>query len=239
MRLPYFSACVALAVGACAPAAYDIVLVGGTVIDGTGSTGFRADVAIRGDRIVAISRNGVERAGAERVIDVTGKIIAPGFIDIHSHLNPLLRLPEGESKARQGVTTVLGGLDGTSPWPIGTYLDSAATLGIGFNVAMLVGHNTIRRTVMGMENRPPTPQELAEMQGMVRQAMAEGAWGLSTGLRYLPGAFSDVDEVVALAEVAGQAGGIYTSHLREEGLDLLTGVFNDVRAGKILRRQNK
>ena len=232
MRLPYFLAWVALAVGACAPAAYDIVLVGGTVIDGTGSAGFRADVAIRGDRIVAISRNGVERAGAERVIDVTGKVIAPGFIDIHSHLNPLLRLPEGESKARQGVTTVLGGPDGTSPWPIGTYLDSAATLGIGINVAMLVGHNTIRRTVMGMENRPPTPQELAEMQGMVRQAMAEGAWGLSTGLRYLPGAFSDVDEVVALAEVAGQAGGIYTSHLREEGLDLLAGVAEAIEIGR-------
>ncbi len=232
MRLPYFSACVALAVGACAPAAYDIVLVGGTVIDGTGSAGFSADVAIRGDRIVAISRNGVERAGAERVIDVTGKVIAPGFIDIHSHLNPLLRLPEGESKARQGVTTVLGGPDGTSPWPIGTYLDSAATLGIGINVAMLVGHNTIRRTVMGMENRPPTPQELAEMQEMVRQAMAEGAWGLSTGLRYLPGAFSDVDEVVALAEVAGRAGGIYTSHLREEGLDLLAGVAEAIEIGR-------
>ena len=232
MRLPYFLAWVALAVSACAPAAYDIVLVGGTVIDGTGSAGFRADVAIRGDRIVAISRNGVERAGAERVIDVTGKVIAPGFIDIHSHLNPLLRLPEGESKARQGVTTVLGGPDGTSPWPIGTYLDSAATLGIGINVAMLVGHNTIRRTVMGMENRPPTSQELAEMQGMVRQAMAEGAWGLSTGLRYLPGAFSDIDEVVALAEVAGRAGGIYTSHLREEGLDLLAGVAEAIEIGR-------
>ena len=232
MRLPYFLAWAALAVSACAPAAYDIVLVGGTVIDGTGSAGFRADVAIRGDRIVAISRNGVERAGAERVIDVTGKVIAPGFIDIHSHLNPLLRLPEGESKARQGVTTVLGGPDGTSPWPIGTYLDSAATLGIGINVVMLVGHNTIRRTVMGMENRPPTSQELAEMQGMVRQAMAEGAWGLSTGLRYLPGAFSDIDEVVALAEVAGRAGGIYTSHLREEGLDLLAGVAEAIEIGR-------
>jgi dihydroorotase/N-acyl-D-amino-acid deacylase len=209
-----------------------MVLVGGTVIDGTGSDRFTADVALRGDRIVAISRNGVERAGAERVIDVTGKIIAPGFIDIHSHLSPLLRLPEGESKARQGVTTVLGGPDGSSPWPLGTYLDSAATLGVGINVAMLVGHNTIRGRVMGLEDRAPTSDELAEMQAMVRQAMAEGAWGLSTGLRYLPGAFSDVDEVVALAEVAGEAGGIYTSHLREEGLDLIAGVAEAIEIGR-------
>lgn len=226
------ASCVAVATGSCTPPPYDVVLVGGTVIDGTGSERFEADVAIRADRIVAVSPSGVERAGAGRVIDVTGKIVAPGFIDIHSHLDPLLRLPEGESKARQGVTTVLGGPDGGSPLPLGVYLDSAATVGVGINVAMLVGHNSIRREVMGMENRPPTPPELAEMQEMVRQAMAEGAWGLSTGLRYLPGAFSDVDEVVALAEVASRAGGVYTSHLREEGLDLLNGVAEAIEIGR-------
>ena len=231
-RIPYFLAWVAVAFCACDPAPYDVVLVGGTVIDGTGSDRFRADVAIRGDRIVAVSRRDIERAGAARVIDVTGKVIAPGFIDIHSHLEPLLRLPEGESKARQGVTTVVGGPDGSSPWPMGTYLDSAATLGVGINVAMLVGHNTIRRRVMGMEDRPPTSDELAEMREMVRQAMAEGAWGLSTGLKYLPGAFSRVDEVVALAEVAGEAGGVYTSHLREEGLELLAGVAEAIEIGR-------
>ena len=232
MRIRYLLAWVAMAVCACDPAPYDVVLVGGTVIDGTGSDRFRADVAIRGDRIVAVSRRGVERAGAVRVIDVTGKIVAPGFIDIHSHLDPLLRLPEGESKARQGVTTVVGGPDGSAPWPMGAYLDSAATIGVGINVAMLAGHNTIRRRVMEMEDRPPTSDELAEMQEMVRQAMAEGAWGLSTGLRYLPGAFSDVDEVVALAEVAGEAGGVYTSHLREEGLELIAGVAEAIEIGR-------
>ncbi len=232
MRIRSYLTWLAVTIGACAPPTYDVVLVGGTVIDGTGSERFRADVAIRGDRIVAVSRSDIERAGAARVIDVTGKIVAPGFIDIHSHLEPLLRLPAGESKARQGVTTVVGGPDGGSPWPMGAYLDSAATLGVGINVAMLVGHNTIRQHVMGMENRAPTPSELAEMQGMVRQAMAEGAWGLSTGLKYLPGAFSDLDEVVALAEVAGQAGGIYTSHLREEGLDLLAGVAEAIEIGR-------
>ncbi len=232
MRIGYLLAGLALAVCACDPAPYDIVLVGGTVIDGTGSDRFRADVAIRGDRILAMSRSDVERAGAVRVIDVTGKIVAPGFIDIHSHLDPLLRLPEGESKARQGVTTVVGGPDGGGPWPMKAYLDSAASLGVGINVAMLVGHNTIRRQVLGMEDRAPTAAELTEMQGMVRQAIAEGAWGLSTGLKYLPGAFSDVDEVVALAEVAGEAGGIYTSHLREEGLGLLAAVSEAIEIGR-------
>ena len=115
---------------------------------------------------------------------------------------------------------------------MGAYLDSAATIGVGINVAMLVGHNTIRRRVMEMEDRAPTSDELAEMQEMVRHAMAEGAWGLSTGLRYLPGAFSDVDEVVALAEVAGEAGGVYTSHLREEGLELIAGVAEAIEIGR-------
>ncbi len=119
MRIRFLLAWVAVAVCACDPPQYDVVLVGGTVIDGTGSDRIRADVAMRGDRIVAVSRSGVERAGAERVIDVAGKIVAPGFIDIHSHLDPLLRLPEGESKARQGVTTVVGGPDGSAPWPMG------------------------------------------------------------------------------------------------------------------------
>ncbi len=232
MRIRSFLTWVTVALGACAPPPYDVVLVGGTVVDGTGSDRFRADVAIRGDRIVVVSRSDVERAGAVRVIDVTGKIVAPGFIDIHSHLDPLLRLPAAESKARQGVTTGVGGPDGGSPWPLGAYLDSAAAVGVGINVAMLVGHNVIRQRVLGMEDRPPTSGELAEMQEMVRQAMTEGAWGLSTGLRYLPGAFSHVDEVVALAQVAGEMGGIYTSHLREEGLELLPAVAEAIEIGR-------
>jgi len=232
MRIRHLLLWVAVAVCACDAEPYDVVLVGGMVIDGTGSDRFRADVGVRGDRIEAVSPSDIERAGAGRVIDVTGKIVVPGFIDIHSHLDPLLRLPAAESKARQGVTTAVGGPDGGSPWPLGAYLDSAATIGVGINVAMLVGHNAIRRRVMGMEDRAPTAAELAEMQEMVRQAMTEGAWGLSAGLRYLPGAFSDVDEVVALARVAGEMGGIYTSHLREEGLELLPAVAEAIEIGR-------
>ncbi|MGH7483853.1 MAG: N-acyl-D-amino-acid deacylase family protein [Longimicrobiales bacterium] len=220
---------------ACAPAAtveddaagrqrYDILITGGTVIDGTGGPRYAADVGIRGDRIAAVSRAPLRHADAARVIDAQGLVVAPGFIDVHAHLDPLLRLPAAESHVRQGVTTALGGPDGGSPWPLAAHLDSAAALGIGMNVAFLVGHNTIREEVMGLEDRAPTSVELERMRGMVTRAMGEGAFGLSTGLKYLPGAYAATSEVIALASVAADSGGIYTSHLREEGLELIPAV---------------
>src|SRR5688500_8737425 len=180
---------------------YDLLIAGGMVLDGTGAAAVRADVAVRGDRIVYV---GPPLRGGEagRVIDATGLVVAPGFIDLHAHLDPLLRLPDAESAVRQGVTTALGGPDGGSPWPLGRYLDSARTLGVGPNVAFLVGHNTVREAVLGMQDRAPTADELGRMQRMVAQAMGEGAWGISTGLRYLPGTFSETEEVVALSRVA-------------------------------------
>jgi dihydroorotase/N-acyl-D-amino-acid deacylase len=223
---------VALYCVACTTDRYDLVIKGGTVVDGTGAPGYLADVAVRDGRIVRVSRDGLDFDRAERVVDATGKVVAPGFIDLHAHLDPLLRLPDAESHVRQGVTTALGGPDGGSPWPLGAYLDSAAALGVGINVAFLVGHNTIREAVMGMADRAPTPEELERMRAMVAQAMAEGAWGLSTGLKYLPGAYAETDEIVELARVAADSGGIYTSHLREEGLQLLDGVAEAIEIGR-------
>jgi N-acyl-D-amino-acid deacylase len=214
------------------PSHYDLLITGGTVIDGTGSAPYRADVAIAGDRIVRVSRSPLERDSATRVIDATGRVVAPGFIDLHAHLDPLLRLPGAESAVRQGVTTALGGPDGSSPWPLAPYLDSAQSLGLGMNVAFLTGHNTIRRRVMGMADRAPTADELRRMREMVAQAMGDGAWGLSTGLKYLPGAYANTDEVVALAQAAADSGGIYTSHLREEGLGLIDGVAEAIEIGR-------
>jgi dihydroorotase/N-acyl-D-amino-acid deacylase len=215
-----------------APERYDLLVVGGTVVDGTGAPGFRADVVVRGDRIVRVSREPIPPGSAARVVDAAGRVVAPGFIDLHAHLDPLLRLPGAESHVRQGVTTALGGPDGGSPWPLAAHLDSARALGTGMNVAFLAGHNTIRAEVMGMADRAPTPRELERMLGMVRRAMAEGAWGLSTGLKYLPGAWSRTDEVVALARAAADSGGIYTSHLREEGLGLIEGVGEAIEIGR-------
>ncbi len=229
-------------VAACAPATvrppelaapqYDLLITGGTVIDGTGGPRYRADVAISGDRIALVSRGALAGSTARRTIDATGLIVAPGFIDLHAHLEPLLRIPDAESHVRQGVTTALGGPDGGGPWPFASYLDSAQSLGLGMNVAFLVGHNTIRRNVMQLADRDPTPTELDQMRSMVAQGMHEGAFGLSTGLRYLPGTFSKTDEVVALSRVAADSGGIYTSHLREEGLGVIAGVREAIEIGR-------
>ena len=211
---------------------YDVLIAGGTVIDGTGAPRYRADVAIRGDRVVLVSRRPIARTRARRVVDATGRIVAPGFIDLHAHLEPLPQLPGARSAVTQGVTTALGGPDGGSPWPLAPYMTARQAQGIGINVAYLVGHNTIRHEVMGDANRDPTPDELTRMRAMVAQGMADGAFGLSTGLRYLPGTYSKTDEVVALSQVAADSGGIYTSHLREEGLGLLEGVAEAIEIGR-------
>ncbi|HEX6058949.1 MAG TPA: D-aminoacylase [Gemmatimonadaceae bacterium] len=221
--------------GAPASPSYDLLIAGGTVVDGTGAPGYRADVAVEDGRIVAVSREAIPHERAARVIDATGLVVAPGFIDLHAHLDPLLRLPGAESAVRQGVTTALGGPDGGGPLPLAPYLDSAAALGLGMNVAFLAGHNTIRERVMGEADRAPSPAELARMQRLVAEAMGEGAWGLSTGLKYIPGAYSTTEEVVALAAVAADSGGIYTSHLREEGLGLVESVAEAIEIGRRAR----
>jgi N-acyl-D-amino-acid deacylase len=211
---------------------YDLLITGGTIIDGTGAPGYRGDLAISGDRISLLSRSPLSRTRARRVIDATNRIVAPGFIDLHAHLEPLPQLPDAESALRQGVTTAVGGPDGSGPWPLGPYLAERERQRIGINVAYLVGHNTIRREVMGMVKRDPTSAELERMRAMVARGMGDGAWGLSTGLKYLPGAWSKTDEVIALARVAADAGGIYTSHLREEGLGLLESVAEAIEIGR-------
>lgn len=201
---------------------YDLIIAGGLVYDGTGAAPMRADVAVKGGMIAMVGD--LAHATALRRIDASGLAVAPGFIDLHAHLEPIERMPACESALRQGVTLALGGPDGGGPWPVGDYLASVEKLPLGINVAYLTGHNTIRRMVLKMANRAPTDAELEQMKGMVDQAMSEGAFGLSTGLKYLPGAFSKLPEIVELSAVAGRRGGIYTSHLREEGVGLLPAV---------------
>lgn len=210
---------------------HDLLIRGGTVLDGSGAPGFRADVAIRGGRIVRVAPGGLPAASARRVIDATGLMVSPGFIDLHAHIEGIFRMPDAESAVRQGVTTVVGGPDGGGPADFGAYLRRVGSLALGPNVAFLTGHNSIRQAVMGLADRAPTADEQARMATMVRQAMADGAFGLSTGLFYLPGTFAKLDEVVALSRVAAAAGGIYTSHLREEGLGLLRGVAEAIDIG--------
>lgn len=210
---------------------FDLLIVGGSVIDGTGSAARVLDVGVRGDRIVALAAS-LPRTRAKRIIEARGRVVSPGFIDLHAHLEPLLQLPLMESALRQGVTLALGGPDGGSPLPLGPYLDSVTTVKPGINVAYLVGHNDIRRLVMGMEARAPRADELTRMRQLVATAMGQGAFGLSTGLLYLPGTYSNIDEVIALAQAASDSGGIYTSHLRKEGIGLLDGVGEALEIGR-------
>src|SRR5215475_11360839 len=210
---------------------YDLLITNGTIIDGTGAPRYRGDIAIMGDHVVRVERGSI-RANAKRTIDATGLIVSPGFIDLHAHLDPIMNLPDAQSAAMQGVTLALGGPDGGGPWPFGRYLDSLDHKPLGIDVAFLAGHNSIRKAVMGTENRLPTAAELARMQSMVGQSMHDGAFGMSTGLRYIPGFYSNTDEVVALSKVAADSGGIYTSHLREEGVGLLDGVAEALEIGR-------
>lgn len=205
-------------------AEWTLLIRNGTVVDGSNVARYRADIAIKDDRIVALSRTPLDARRAERVIEASGLIVAPGFIDLHAHLEPLLQRPDAKSHVTQGVTLALGGPDGSGPFPLGAYLDSAQAKGLGMNVAYLVGHNTVRRRVMGTADRAPTPAELQQMVDLIRQGMGDGAFGISTGLRYVPGFYSKIDEVITVSRAAADSGGIYTSHLREEGLGLLEGV---------------
>lgn len=210
---------------------YDVVLVGGRLVDGTGMPWQRADVAIQGDRIAAIGQLG--RAPARLRLNVQGLIVAPGFIDIHTHALPgLIAAPAAENYIRQGVTTLLDGQDGWSPLPLGRALDDLARQRFAVNIGFFVGHGSIREAVIGLANRPAAAGELDRMRALVRQAMLEGAFGLSTGLLYVPGCYASTEEIIELARVAGQLGGIYISHVRDEAAGLLESVRETIRIGE-------
>ncbi|NNF29353.1 MAG: amidohydrolase family protein, partial [Gemmatimonadetes bacterium] len=200
-----------------------ILIRGATVVDGSGQPGYVADVAITGDRVVHVGPDGPP---ARDTVEAAGLMVAPGFVDVHSHTPPALMEAErrlNEGVVRQGVTTVVGGPDGGfSPSHIRQLTEAFESQGIGTNVAFYVGHNAIRNEVMVEDQqRAPTEQELDEMKALVREGMALGALGLSTGLMYEPGMFSETDEVVALAQEVAPFGGIYDSHVRNPVHDLL------------------
>ena len=195
----------------------DLIIVGGSIVDGSGDAPRAGTVVIAGNEIVSVGEG--DGTQAADTIDATGLVVAPGFIDVHSHTPPAIadlanRLNEGV--IRQGVTTVIGGPDGGfAPSDVRGLAEAYAGQGIGTNVAFYVGHNAIRREVMGDDQqRPPTGEELEAMRTLVREGMELGALGLSTGLMYEPGMFSETAEVIALAEEAAAAGGVYDSHVR-------------------------
>ena len=208
-----------------------VIIEGGDVYDGRGTEPIVTDVGILGNRIAAVGD--LDGCDAGRKIDATGLAVVPGFIDIHSHgTRGVFRYPLAENLTRQGVTTAIGGPDGSSPYPVGEYLARLDATPAAVNFGLMVGHGTIRRGVMGNEDRTPTSAELDTMAARVGRAMADGAFGLSSGLKYVPGAYAKTEEVIALARVAGYFGGIYITHMREEGLQLLDAVRETIRIGE-------
>ena len=232
----------------------DLVIADALVLDGTGAPAFRGSVGVAGDRIAWVGEVGSAEPPAGRKIAAGGRTIAPGFIDVHNHsdLAPFVN-PAMASTLRQGVTSVVVGNCGSSPWPeagaaecallvggdpgsfaegwpgFGAYLDALDAARPGANVAALVGHGAVRMQVMGRERRAPTDREIREMRALVREAIGDGAVGLSTGLIYVPGIYSDTDEVVALAEVV--VDGIYASHIRGEGEHLFRAISEAIEVG--------
>jgi len=210
---------------------YDLLFRNCRVVDGTGSPWYRGDVGVRGDTIVRIAPSITDPAA--RVIDVKGQVIAPGFIDIHTHSRRgIFQVPTADNYVRQGVTTVIEGPDGSSPVPLAPFFARLETLPKSVNIGSFIGQGSIRSSVLGEVDRRPTAEELDKMRALVEQGMKEGALGLSSGLFYVPGNFSSTEEVTELARVAGRFGGIYISHMRNEAGGVVDSVKETIAIGE-------
>jgi N-acyl-D-amino-acid deacylase len=195
---------------------YDILITNGKIIDGTGNSWYYGDVAIKDGKIVAIGRK--IAGSAKKTIDVSGLIIAPGFIDVHTHLEgDEEKDPEAKSFIYDGVTTCITGNCGSSNVDLKNYFHWVDSLKLSINVASLIGHNDVRKAVMGRANRDATPDEMKKMEALVEQAMKDGAVGMSTGLIYIPGTYTKTPEIIDLAKIVSKYHGVYASHMRDEG----------------------
>lgn len=210
-------------------AEYDILIKNARVFDGSGGEAVKVDVAVQGETIVKVGRSLKGKAG--RTIDARGLYLSPGFIDMHTHADRGMLYPENRAALnylKQGVTSFVGGQCGSSGWPVfeeaQDLMDRWTREGIGPNAALLVGHGTVRRLAMGMEDRAPRPEELEKMKQLVQQAMEQGAHGISTGLIYLPGTYSKTDEIIELVKMVKPYNGIYHTHIRDERDKLLEAI---------------
>ena len=214
----------------CSKIDFDIVIINGTIVDGSGDESYKGDIGIINDRIVKIGD--LSGLSSRRTIDANNLMVSPGFIDSHTHaIRGIFDVPTAESSLLQGVTTLTDGNDGTSPFPIKEHYQKIENTRISPNWAVFVGQGTVRKEVMGLENRDPTASELSKMKLMVKEAMEEGALGISTGLFYVPGSFSSTSEVIELSKVAASYGGIYISHMRDEAVDILKSINETINIG--------
>lgn len=204
---------------------FDLIVRHAQIIDGTGAPAFAGDVAITNGRIAAV---GQVEGTAAREIDAHGLVVTPGFIDVHTHAEEILSMPKAANFLRMGVTTLVLGNCGTSVINVSNFFHELEEEKFSPNVATLIGHGSVRRRAMGGSfDRPPTDKEMETMKAMVEQAMKDGAVGMSTGLIYQPGTFAKTEEIIEVAKVAAKYGGIYTSHMRNEG-DRITDSLNEV-----------
>ena len=210
---------------------FDLVVRHALIVDGSGNPWYRGDIAVRGDTIARIAPSIAD--AAVRVVDAGGQVAAPGFIDIHTHARRgIFDVPTADNYVRQGVTTLIEGPDGSSPLPVAPFLAKVAALGRSVNFGLFVGQGSIRSAVIGEANRAATEDELQKMRALVEQGMKDGAFGLSSGLFYVPGTFTPTEEVVELAKVAGRFGGIYISHMRDEAARVVDSVRETIAIGE-------
>ena len=213
-----------------AAAKYDLVIVNARIIDGTGNPWFRGSIGIKDGRIAKVGR--VDASEGTSVIDAKNQIVAPGFIDVHVHTEDVFENPTAENFIRMGVTTLVTGNCGGSVVNVGEFLGRFSSKPLAVNLATLIGHNSVRQQVLGLENRASSADEQQKMNELVEKAMREGAVGLSTGLIYLPGTYSKTEEVVELAKSAAKFGGVYASHIRNEEGKVVEAINEAINIGE-------
>ena len=209
---------------------YDLLITNARIVDGTGNPWFRSDVAIKDGRIARIGRLGPETAS--RTIDARGQIVAPGFIDVHTHVESIYNRPAAENFVRMGVTTLVTGNCGSSATDVAQFLGRINQQPLAVNLATLIAHGSVRRQAMGLGDRAPTPEELKQMESLVEHGMKAGAVGLSTGLIYVPGTYAKTDEIVSLARVTAKHGGLYATHMRNEGDKVADAIRESIQIGE-------
>ena len=209
---------------------FDLLIRNARVVDGTGSPARNADIGITAGRIAAVGA--LRDAKATEMLDAGGQVVAPGFIDVHTHADEVTEHPLAEHFVRMGVTTVVAGNCGSSAENVGEAFKAIEQARVSVNYATLYGHNTVRRAVMGTARRAPSAEELAQMQALIGRAMADGAVGFSTGLQYVPGTYADEAEIITLTKAAAKSGGVYASHMRNEGTELESAVKETIGVGE-------
>lgn len=209
---------------------YDLLITNARIIDGSGNPWFRADIGLRNGRIAAIGR--IDSAEAARTIDAANQIVAPGFIDVHTHVESIYSLPAAENFVRMGVTTLVTGNCGGSTTDVAQFLGRVKEKPLAVNLATLIAHGSVRRQAMGSDDRLPTPDEQKKMELLVEQGMKDGAVGLSTGLIYVPGTYAKTEEITSLARIVARYGGLYATHMRNEGEKIADAIRESIQIGE-------